>query len=181
MQAGEAGADYVMFGEPRPDGYVPPLDDVVERARLVGRDLRDALRGLRAALDDVAALAATGAEFVALGDAVWTHPAARPRRCGRGRRSRARRRSRPRETRRARASRLCSRVRPAAAPRAKPAPPAPAADRRCLPNADRRPVAATAGRQASISPTAPISAASTSTAFREATAASSAIAATRPP
>jgi thiamine-phosphate pyrophosphorylase len=26
MNAGEAGADYVMFGEPRPDGWTPPFE-----------------------------------------------------------------------------------------------------------------------------------------------------------
>ncbi len=31
MSAGEAGADYVMFGEPRPDGWTPPLDETLER------------------------------------------------------------------------------------------------------------------------------------------------------
>ena len=32
MTLGEAGADYLMFGEPRPDGSLPALDEVVERA-----------------------------------------------------------------------------------------------------------------------------------------------------
>ena len=32
MDAGEAGVDYVIFGEPRADGSVPPLAAVVERA-----------------------------------------------------------------------------------------------------------------------------------------------------
>ena len=33
MSAGEAGVDYLMFGEPRPDGYVPPLLMTLDQAR----------------------------------------------------------------------------------------------------------------------------------------------------
>ena len=47
MSAGEAGADYVMFGEPRRDGFTPPLAETLERDRLVGGDFSDALRRLR--------------------------------------------------------------------------------------------------------------------------------------
>ena len=73
MTAGEAGVDYVMFGEPRPDGSLPPARVVGRARRLVGGDLRDAVRGLRAeASRRSARLAGTGAEFVALGDAVWS-------------------------------------------------------------------------------------------------------------
>ena len=32
MSAGEAGADYLLFGEPRPDGTIPALESVIERA-----------------------------------------------------------------------------------------------------------------------------------------------------
>ena len=32
MTVGEAGVDYLLFGEPRPDGFLPPLDAVLERA-----------------------------------------------------------------------------------------------------------------------------------------------------
>src|SRR3712207_369336 len=32
MTFGEAGVDYLLFGEPRPDGSLPSLDSVVERA-----------------------------------------------------------------------------------------------------------------------------------------------------
>ena len=53
---------------------MPALESVVERATLVGRDLRDALRRLCADLEAIPALVATRAEFVALGDAVWSHP-----------------------------------------------------------------------------------------------------------
>ena len=47
MSAGEAGADYVMFGEPRRDGYTPPARRDARAHRLVGGNLPDALRRLR--------------------------------------------------------------------------------------------------------------------------------------
>ena len=40
MSAGEAGADYVMFGEPAPDGYVPAFAQTLERAQGKHHQLR---------------------------------------------------------------------------------------------------------------------------------------------
>lgn len=74
MEAGESGADYVMFGEPRPDGSLAPLDLVAERAEWWAEIFQVPCIAFAPSLDDLAHLAATGAEFVALGDAVWTHP-----------------------------------------------------------------------------------------------------------
>ncbi|HEX8665976.1 MAG TPA: thiamine phosphate synthase [Beijerinckiaceae bacterium] len=73
MAAGEAGADYLMFGEPRPDGSVPPLDAVAERAAWWAEIFETPCVAFAPSLDAVARLAATGAEFVAMGDAVWSH------------------------------------------------------------------------------------------------------------
>ena len=74
MAAGEAGADYVMFGEPRRDGWTPPLADIVERVGWWAEIFETPCVAYAAELDDVAALAAAGADFVALGDAVWAAP-----------------------------------------------------------------------------------------------------------
>jgi thiamine-phosphate pyrophosphorylase len=74
MAAGEAGADYLMFGEPRPDGSVPPLDAVAERAAWWAEIFETPCVAFAPSLDAVQRLAATGAEFVAVGDAVWVHP-----------------------------------------------------------------------------------------------------------
>jgi thiamine-phosphate pyrophosphorylase len=75
MTAGEAGVDYVMFGEPRPDGYVPPLDETVDRAEWWAEIFETPCAAYAARLEDLPDLVRTGAEFVALGDAVWSHPA----------------------------------------------------------------------------------------------------------
>ncbi|HEX2553963.1 MAG TPA: thiamine phosphate synthase [Microvirga sp.] len=74
MAIGEAGADYLLFGEPRPDGSVPALEGVAERAAWWAEIFETPCIAYAPSLEAVAALAATGAEFVALGDAVWNHP-----------------------------------------------------------------------------------------------------------
>jgi thiamine-phosphate pyrophosphorylase len=71
MAAGEAGADYVMFGEPRRDGFVPPLAETIERVAWWAEIFQTPCVAYAARLEDVAALAAAGADFVALGEAVW--------------------------------------------------------------------------------------------------------------
>ena len=67
MDAGEAGVDYVMFGEPRPDGSVPPLAAVVERAGWWAEIFETPCVAYAPDAESVAALVETGAEFVALG------------------------------------------------------------------------------------------------------------------
>ncbi|MGA0596684.1 thiamine phosphate synthase [Enterovirga sp. CN4-39] len=74
MTAGEAGVDYVMFGEPRPDGYVPPLDQTAERAEWWAEIFEPPCVAYAEDLEAVRVLSRTGAEFVAIGDLVWAHP-----------------------------------------------------------------------------------------------------------
>jgi thiamine-phosphate pyrophosphorylase len=71
MEAAELGTDYVMFGEPRRDGSVPPLSAILERAQWWAELFQVPCVAYAPSLEDVAALAATGAEFVALGDYVF--------------------------------------------------------------------------------------------------------------
>ncbi len=74
MTFGEAGVDYLLFGEPRPDGSLPSLDSVVERASWWAEIFETPCAAYAPSLDAVETLAATNVEFVALGDAVWSHP-----------------------------------------------------------------------------------------------------------
>lgn len=74
MTLGEAGVDYLLFGEPRPDGSLPPLESVVERAAWWAEIFETPCVAYAPTLEAVGPLAATNAEFVALGDAVWSHP-----------------------------------------------------------------------------------------------------------
>ena len=71
MRAGEAGADYVMFGEPRPDGFTPPAGETLERIAWWAEIFEPPCVGYAARVADVAPLAEAGADFVALGDAIW--------------------------------------------------------------------------------------------------------------
>lgn len=75
MTVADAGADYVMFGEPRADGSLPFLDVVLERAAWWAEIFETPCVAYAPSLDAVAELAATGVEFIALGEAVWGHPA----------------------------------------------------------------------------------------------------------
>jgi len=75
MAAGEEGVDYLLFGEPRRDGSLPAFESVAERAAWWAEIFETPCVAFAPSLDRVAALARTGAEFVALGDAVWTHEA----------------------------------------------------------------------------------------------------------
>ena len=71
MDAGEAGVDYVIFGEPRADGSVPPLAAVVERAGWWAEIFETPCVASAPDAASVEELAETGAEFVALGDWVF--------------------------------------------------------------------------------------------------------------
>jgi thiamine-phosphate pyrophosphorylase len=95
MLAAETGADYVMFGEPPPpfpppragggEGGGPragegkgggrlPFDELLDRLTWWAELFEIPCIGYAANLDEVGALARTGADFVALGDWIWTHP-----------------------------------------------------------------------------------------------------------
>ena len=54
MAAGEAGADYVMFGEPHRDGWTPPLAETAERVAWWAEIFETPCVAYAAQLDDVA-------------------------------------------------------------------------------------------------------------------------------
>src|SRR5499427_2570925 len=74
MGAAEAGADYVMFGEPDAAGHHPSRDAVIDRVAWWAEVFEVPCVGYAAALDDIDALAAAGADFVAVGDALFEDP-----------------------------------------------------------------------------------------------------------
>jgi thiamine-phosphate pyrophosphorylase len=71
MLAAETG-DYVMFGEPDADGRRPGFDAVLERIEWWAEVFEIPCVGFAASLDEVEALAQAGADFVAVGDLVWS-------------------------------------------------------------------------------------------------------------
>jgi thiamine-phosphate pyrophosphorylase len=74
MLAGEHGADYVMFGEPDRRGAGPSFDATEERVKWWADLVELPCIGYAASADEVRPLARAGADFVALGDWIWTHP-----------------------------------------------------------------------------------------------------------
>jgi len=71
MIAAEAGADYVMFGEPDATGERPSLEAIEERVAWWAEVFEAPCVAYAASLDEVAPLAKAGADFVALGDWLW--------------------------------------------------------------------------------------------------------------
>jgi len=83
MLAGEAAADYVLFGEPvagdgkafgrtgREDASRPAFATIVERVAWWAQVFEPPCVGYAASLDEVGPLAAAGADFVALGEWIW--------------------------------------------------------------------------------------------------------------
>ena len=99
MLAAEAGADYVMFGEPLPPPFPPPqagegqgggpragegksggngggrrlsFEELQERLTWWAELFQIPCIGYAASLDEVGPLAQTGADFIALGEWIWT-------------------------------------------------------------------------------------------------------------
>lgn len=72
MEAGEHEIDYLMFGEPRTDGFVPPLAQTVERAEWWAQIFNIPCVAYAPDIEAVEPLARTGAEFVALGGWVFS-------------------------------------------------------------------------------------------------------------
>lgn len=71
MLAAEAGADYIMFGEPDADGHRPAFEAVLERVSWWAEVFEVPCVGFAGSLDEVAALAQAGAEFIAIDDGIW--------------------------------------------------------------------------------------------------------------
>ncbi len=74
MLAAESGADYVMFGEPDDDGQRPSFEAVLERVEWWSEVFEAPCVGYAASLDEVAALATAGADFVAVGALAFDDP-----------------------------------------------------------------------------------------------------------
>ena len=74
MIAGEAGADYVLFGEPDKSGERPSMDAIAERLQWWAELFEPPCVGYAAGFDEARAFAAAGADFVLAGDIIWNDP-----------------------------------------------------------------------------------------------------------
>jgi thiamine-phosphate pyrophosphorylase len=71
MLAAEAGADYVLFGEPDRAGHRPSFEAIAERVAWWAEIFELPCVGYAATLAEVNVLAAAGADFVAVGDCIF--------------------------------------------------------------------------------------------------------------
>src|SRR5215510_8466477 len=71
MLAAEAGADYVMFGEPDRHDRRPSFDAILERVEWWAELFEVPCVGFAATFAEAEALAAAGADFIAAGDCIF--------------------------------------------------------------------------------------------------------------
>ncbi len=74
MSAGEKGADYVLFGEPDAKGKRPSMEAVAERLDWWAELFEPPCIAWAASREEAHAFVLAGADFVLVGDAVWTDP-----------------------------------------------------------------------------------------------------------
>lgn len=72
MVAGESGADYLLFGEPDANGHRPSAEAIAERLEWWAELFEPPCVGYAETADEAERFAATGAEFVMVGDAIWS-------------------------------------------------------------------------------------------------------------
>jgi thiamine-phosphate pyrophosphorylase len=74
MTAGEAGADYVLFGEPDANRRRPSIDAIAERLQWWAELFEPPCVGFAASREEAGEFAAAGADFVLVGDVIWGDP-----------------------------------------------------------------------------------------------------------
>ena len=74
MAAGEAGADYVLFGEPDARGQRPSMEAIAERLQWWEELFEPPCVGFAASTEEASEFAAAGADFVLVGDFIWADP-----------------------------------------------------------------------------------------------------------
>jgi thiamine-phosphate pyrophosphorylase len=74
MAAGEAGADYVLFGEPDRSGHRPSADAIGERLQWWAELFEPPCVGFAASFEELGEFAGAGADFILVGDFIWADP-----------------------------------------------------------------------------------------------------------
>jgi thiamine-phosphate pyrophosphorylase len=74
MTAGELGADYVLFGEPDAQKQRPSPEAIAERVQWWAELFEPPCTGFAGSLDEAREFARAGADFVLVGDFIWTDP-----------------------------------------------------------------------------------------------------------
>lgn len=78
MAAGEAGADYLLFGEPDASGKRPSLEAIAERLEWWAELFEPPCVGYAASPDEAWQFARAGADFVLVADFIWEDPRGAP-------------------------------------------------------------------------------------------------------
>src|ERR1700680_245552 len=71
MEAGEAGADYVLFGEPDARGVRPSVEAIAERLEWWAELFEPPCVGFATSREEAYEFAAAGADLVLVGDFIW--------------------------------------------------------------------------------------------------------------
>ncbi|WP_146691349.1 thiamine phosphate synthase [Bradyrhizobium canariense] len=74
MAVGEAGADYVLFGEPDANGQRPSIEAIAERLQWWAELFEPPCVGFAESREEAREFAAAGADFVLVGDFIWADP-----------------------------------------------------------------------------------------------------------
>ena len=74
MDAGEIGADYVLFGEPDAKGQRPSSQAIAERLDWWAELFEPPCVGFATSLEEAHDFAASGADFVLVGEFIWADP-----------------------------------------------------------------------------------------------------------
>ena len=72
MTAGELGADYVLFGEPDDNGQRPSVQAICDRLQWWDEVFELPSVGFAGTLEEVGAFTAAGADFILVGDFIWS-------------------------------------------------------------------------------------------------------------
>src|ERR1700722_2497868 len=74
MAAGEAGADYVLFGERDAKGQRPSIEAIAERLQWWAELFEPPCIGFAESREEAREFVAAGADFVLVGDFIWADP-----------------------------------------------------------------------------------------------------------
>jgi thiamine-phosphate pyrophosphorylase len=74
MDAGEIGADYLLFGEPDANGQRPSSQAIAERLDWWAELFEPPCVGFAVTFEEAHDFAASGADFVLVGDFIWADP-----------------------------------------------------------------------------------------------------------
>ncbi len=74
MAAGEAGADYVLFGEPDGLKQRPSVEAIAERLQWWAELFEPPCVGFAASREEIGEFSGAGADFILVGDFIWNDP-----------------------------------------------------------------------------------------------------------